>query len=295
MARRPTESVNTIEPLLFRGGCDGTANAKPFLRWAGGKSRLVAQILEHFPRDFRCQRYVEPFVGGGALFFALAPRRALLSDANKELINAYIQVKQNVEEVIRGLRSFRWTKPEYYEVRNRRPRTDFSRAIRFIYLNRACWNGLYRENSRGGFNVPFGRYYRPSETDDENLRRASCALAGARLFAWDYTKTLAKVREGDLVYIDPPYVVDGKNNGFIHYNADVFSWEQQQELARLASELVKRGAFVLVSNGADGQITRLYRKWGFERFPVRRKMTLAADSSRRGDYEESLFVSNRKR
>ena len=291
MARRPTESVNTIEPLLFRGGCDGATNAKPFLRWAGGKSRLVAQICEHFPRDFKYRRYVEPFVGGGALFFALNPRRAVLSDSNKDLINAYRQVKDNVEAIIRVLRGFKWTDNEYYEMRARRPRTTLNRAIRFIYLNRACWNGLYRENNRGDFNVPFGRYYRPSEIDDENLRRASCMLAGARLSACDYTKTLAKVREGDLVYIDPPYVVDGKNNGFIHYNADVFSWKQQQELARLASELVKRGAFVLVSNGADGQITRLYRKWGFERFPVRRKMTLAADSSKRGDYEESLFVS----
>ncbi|GAH81046.1 unnamed protein product, partial [marine sediment metagenome] len=162
--------------------------AKPFLKWAGGKKSLLPYLLQCVPKNY--ENYYEPFLGGGSLYFALGPKSAHLSDLNEELINTYIQVKRNVEELIEHLQKMHYNKKEYYNIRSINPQNDLERAARFIYLNKTCWNGLYRVNKKGNFNVPIGRYENPSICDKKRLRLARTALQNATLLVVDFEKIL---------------------------------------------------------------------------------------------------------
>lgn len=261
--------------------------AKPFLKWAGGKRALIPSLSKLIPQDFN--RYFEPFLGGGALFFELNPSRSILSDVNVELINAYLQIKNNPNDVIRKLKKIRHCKEEYYKIRSQRPKSVVSRAARFIYLNRTCWNGLYRENKNGEFNVPMGRYINPLICDSEGLMQASKSLKNAQINSCDFEDILAKAQKKDLIYLDPPYVTGHKNNGFINYNNKIFKWEDQKRLASVAMDLKKKGCYVIISNASHESIDQLYNQ--FFSIEVSRLSLLAASSKKRGNVEEKIFTS----
>ena len=269
---------------------EGGQPAVPFLKWAGGKQWLAQLLAQQI--ELAGKRYFEPFLGGGSVFFALRPSSALLSDNNPELINVYEVVRDDVEGLIQRLKKFRHTEDCYYRVRQSSPRSPISRAARFIYLNRTAWNGLYRVNRNGKFNVPMGLFaYEPDIVRAELLRRASNALQGIRTRSVDFVRACASVREGDVVYLDPPYTVTHNNNGFLRYNEEIFSWRDQERLASLAKRLDTLGATVIVSNAAHAAVEELYD--GFYIEALDRASNLAADSSKRRPVSEYL-ISNRE-
>jgi DNA adenine methylase len=266
----------------------------PFLKWAGGKRFLIETLVSSLPPLAAEGTYFEPFVGGGAVFFALQPESAQLSDSNPYLIETYEAVRDDVERVIGYLKSFKTSAAAYYDIRRSRRRNAYSRAARFIYLNKLCFNGLYRENLAGEFNVPFGRHPKNHVVCDESqLRDASEALRGATLRTCDFEVAVEGAGAGDLVYFDPPYITGHRNNGFVEYNADVFSWDDQTRLARVAGELIDRGARVGVSNAMHASITRLYRRHAsLTRVEIPRWSTMAGSPTKRFRTKEVLFVSD---
>jgi DNA adenine methylase len=283
---RPTRflgSVNTLAPLA-----PPTRVPEPFLSWAGGKRRLLPAIVPHIPESFG--RYHEPFLGGGSLFFALRPEHSFLNDVDMALVETFSAIRDDVEGVISHLRRWSYNRSDYYRIRDEyRPRSPAARAARFVYLNKTCWNGLYRVNLNGHFNVPFGRRKTNSFLDVEQLRLASSALARAHLTHGDFERAvLAQARSGDLVYFDPPYVTTHNNNGFIEYNAKLFTWNDQLRLAGLARSLVARGVAVAITNAAHSPLRRLYP--GFRKYLLRRHSTIASGPAFRRPCEELLLL-----
>jgi DNA adenine methylase len=236
---------------------------KPFLKWAGGKTQILPELLSRLPRCFA--GYHEPFVGGGALFFALARIGRLaagvtLSDVNPALIDAYAGVRDHVGEVIAILGARRNDADEFYRVRAQDPAAlpAAERAARIVYLNRTCFNGLYRENRSGRFNVPFGRYKAPRICDEAVLRAASAALRGVDLAPRPFEAVLERARPGDLAYFDPPYDPVSATASFTAYARGGFGAVDQERLRDVARELAGRGVHVLLSNSATPLIRGLY-------------------------------------
>ncbi len=262
---------------------------RPFLRWAGGKQWLVPTLLDLLPHGW--EGYFEPFLGAGALYFRLAPHVAHLSDLNPELINAYVQLRDHPSELVRRLRPLRHNKKTYKAMSSAKPRTSLSKAIRFIYLNRTAWNGLYRVNSGGKFNVPIGMHKFAAICDEPLLLAASASLRRATLDATDFEEAIEGARKGDLVYLDPPYATsdNAKANGFIAYNSTLFSLGDQKRLANAAKGLMRRGCFVIVSNTSHPLIDTLYP--GFNRIEVLRSSRIAGLVERRRTITETLYVS----
>jgi len=266
----------------------------PFLKWAGGKRQLLAHIAPLLPE--RIDTYFEPFLGGAAVFFRLAAegrfRRAVLADANPELVNCYQAIRDDVDGVIDALGEFRNNSAQYYRVRRRDPAklSSVARAARLIYLNRCGYNGLYRVNSSGQFNVPFGRYQRPVICDVERLRSASAVLKKAKIVCGDFEKSLRNVGPDDFVYLDPPYVPLSSTSSFTAYAKGRFGAAEQERLADVLRRLGARRVPALLSN-SDCQATRdLYR--GFDRIdsvPVRRAINSVGHG--RGPVDEILVRS----
>ena len=262
-------------------------SASPFLKWAGGKTQLLPALLENIPTQF--DTYIEPFVGGGALFFELRPAKAILADSNPELINCYTVVRDKVEELIGILSSYPYSEEFYYQLRAEVPEDVIRRAARIIYLNRTCYNGLYRVNKRGQFNVPFGRYQNPIICDTERLRAASYALKGTELFCADYQETLRNfTKPGDFVYIDPPYHPVSKYSDFKRYTSEFFYIDDQRKLARISKELAGQGCYILVSNSYCDFILDAYD--GCKIIEVSAKRNINKDPGKRGGVKEVLVV-----
>jgi len=236
------------------------SHPRPFVKWAGGKRRLLEQYSTFFPPMTRYRRYFEPFLGGGAVFFHLQPKNAVLGDLNAELINCYKMVKEQPEELIALLKKYRSTEKHFYQTREINPSKlpPLERASRFIYLNKTCYNGLYRVNSNGMFNVPFGRYQHPSICDAAAIRAASLALKSAQLKISSFEKTAATARRGDFIYFDPPYVPLSRTASFTNYTSDDFDEAAQIKLARLVRELDSLGCLVMVSNSDTEFVRELY-------------------------------------
>jgi DNA adenine methylase len=271
--------------------CMQDGSAEPFLKWAGGKRVLVPQLKPIFPAELQ-GRYFEPFLGAGALFFALGAPSASLSDANTELIECFEAVRDDVDSVIHYLSRLRVSEAEYYRIRARRPRSSAARAARFIYLNKACFNGLYRVNLRGEFNVPFGRQRYLRICRPRELRAASGALQQAELAARDFEKAVATAQAGDWIYFDPPYTTAHVDNGFIEYNARVFAWRDQERLAETARQLGDRGVNCVISNANHSSIMSLYRRvGGFAVRRLERWSTIAARSDRRFHARELVLLT----
>jgi len=262
---------------------------KPFLKWPGGKRAHVDMIVSAISTLPGFKTYYEPFAGGACLFFRLSPPRAVLSDVNSDLVLTYRQVQKNVQNVIRHLRVMKNSKFHYYIIRASHPLSPAHQAARFIYLSRMCWNGLYRVNVRGEFNVPYAGYRGRTILDIKQLRAASQALAYVRVRRADFEDALADSGAKDLIYLDPPYVSPHANNGFIKYNSRLFSWLDQERLARVFKRLSRRGAYVILTNLDHPKIRNLYR--GFKLRILTRTSVIAADPNSRRPVRE-LLISN---
>ena len=262
----------------------------PFLKWAGGKRWLAPHLVSVIPQY---RTYYEPFLGSGCLFFALRPKRAVLADKNSDLINCYRQVRNNIPKVLRILKTLVASKDQYYKIRDHcYPQSDpISKAAYFIYLNKMCWNGLYRVNRQGKFNVPVGKLsIKKTIYSEENLLNASKLLKNTDLRLGDYSKTISGISRGDLVYFDPPYVTTHLNNGFIKYNSKLFSHQDERSLAKLATDLARKEINVIISNAAHPQIESLY-KLPLKKKKLNRMSPIAADPNRRLIYPELLAAN----
>ena len=268
-------------------------NARPFLKWAGGKSQLVKELLVRVPKSI--DRYFEPMVGGGALFFSLRPERAFLSDTNPELINCYRVIRDDVQALIGNLSKHIYDKDYYYGIRNIDRRPEFAnwnavdRAARTIFLNKSCFNGLYRVNSKGQFNVPFGRYSNPKLLDQENLLLCSEALQGVDLSEGSFEERLAEASEGDFVYFDPPYAPRSETSNFTSYTEAGFGTDMQEKLRDTCLDLDKRGVKFMVSNSDTPIARELYQ--GFSVVTVEASRSINSKADGRGKINE-LIISN---
>ncbi len=258
---------------------------------------MVADQIAAIVRARLHGRYFEPFLGGGAVFFALAPHPATLSDSNQDLIETYIEVRDHLATVIRALRKHvaEHSREHYYQVRRALPRTAAARAARVIYLNHTCFNGLWRVNSKGEFNVPIGSYKTPKILDEDRLSAASKALAGACIKAVGFQELLSDSengpREGDVVYADPPYDPLSKTANFTSYTRSEFGEDQQVALAAILTTLAKRGVTVVASNSDTSLIKREYPRDVFTRTTVMVPRAINSVGARRGRVPELLLVS----
>lgn len=272
----------------------------PFLKWAGGKTQLLAAILQRFPGEIS-GTFVEPFVGGGAVFFAMVRegriKRARLFDRNADLVETYLAVRDEVELVIEALGAHRNEEAWFYEVRALDPATlsRAARAARTIFLNRVGFNGLYRVNSKGQFNVPFGRYVNPKICDAEGLRNASRALALAEIACADFEEACKEVGPGDAVYFDPPYLPLSKTSSFTSYAKEAFGPDEHRRLARVFGEVVDAGAFAILSNSDVPLARELFE--GFKVATVEATRSINSKGEKRGAVQEILVqgVRTRKR
>lgn len=263
---------------------------QPFLKWPGGKRWLVANHSDWLVSS--TGKHIEPFLGGAAVFFHLAPQASLLSDANEELIETYCAVRDDPDGVFDRLRSHhgKHCKSYYYRMRSTRPRTPVSRAAKFLYLNRTCFNGLYRVNLNGVFNVPMGSKTSVVLATDD-FAATSQLLGKTKLFAGDFASSIERATAGDFVYADPPYTVKHNLNGFVKYNENIFSWADQVRLASALRDAASRGAYVMVSNADHPSVRELYDDEIWRCQSVSRYSRLASASEhRRGTTE--LIVTN---
>jgi DNA adenine methylase len=264
----------------------------PFLKWAGGKRWLTASYAHLIPKKF--DRYVEPFLGSGAVFFHLRPNSAVLSDSNAELINTYEQIRLNWQKISQALRRHQRNHCEayYYEERTRARKAEHERAATFIYLNRVCWNGLYRVNLRGQFNVPIGTK-NAVILDSDDFEEVSTILKRAKLVASDFETVLDRTGETDFVFIDPPYVTRHNFNGFAKYNDRIFNWKDQERLAAAVKRAARRGVKMLLTNANHASVRDLYNGVG-RQITLTRNSVLAADSKNRGSITEIAVAVNYK-
>lgn len=262
----------------------------PIVKWVGGKRQLMFELLKNMPKSY--SRYFEPFIGGGALFFELQPDNAYISDMNEELINLYQVVKDNVDELIDDLSKHEVSKEYFLEIRNI-DRTEkyaelsnVERASRFIYLNRTCFNGMYRVNSKGEFNVPFGHYKNPRIIDENNLLNCSELLKKTEIKCADFTEILTKVKKGDFVYFDPPYVPLNETSSFTSYTKDGFDIDMQFKLRDVCDELDSMSVKFMLSNSDTKLVNELYSNYKIKKVFASRQINANADG--RGKITEVL-------
>ena len=271
--------------------------AGPFVKWAGGKRQLISELLSHAPPEFGT--YYEPFVGGGAMAFAVLARdaraRCSLSDLNSDLVLTYVTVRDKLGELLASLRRHSAAyaqdpKAYYYATRAAAPRSQVEKASRLLFLNRTCFNGLYRVNSSGRFNVPMGSYARPNIVNEEALRAASRALSSRRVSirCCDFTAVLRTAQGGDFVYFDPPYQPASRTASFTSYTSMDFGDRDFERLARTCDKLADRGCHVLVSNSDVGEVRDTFGSyWSVEK--IRAHRAINSDPSRRSGHSELLI------
>ena len=256
---------------------------KPFLKWAGGKTQMLGDIIPRIPEY--SGKYIEPFVGGGALFFSVQPRNAVIADSNPELINAYAQIANSVEEVIALLKTYKNTEEMFYAVRSKsyEELTPTEAAARTIYLNKTCFNGLYRVNRKGQFNTPFGRYKNPTICDEELLRSISVLLKNTVIVCGDYLDVLREyAMPGDFVFLDPPYVPVSEYADFKRYTKEQFYIDDHRKLAEEVKRLHALGCYVLLTNSNHPLVHELYRGFQIDVIPTKRAIS-SKGSTRRGE------------
>jgi DNA adenine methylase len=282
MAQASSELITPVRP-------------QPFVKWAGGKTQLVGRLFTLAPRNFK--RYFEPFVGGGAFFFHLRPKSALISDANFELINAYRVIKNDLPSLLKELklihahlltpslfRAFRETDPDSL--------TPVRRAARFIFLNKTCYNGLYRVNKHGKFNVPFGKYaHMPTLYSEENLKQVAELLRSTEVMCSGFEIALDKAEPGDFVYMDPPYAVDPSSPSFTSFTSDDFTEHDQRSLAQKFEELDKRGCYLMLSNSETKLSKELYAN--YTSLPVSVNRMINCMGEKRTGFTELVILNYR--
>jgi len=262
---------------------------KPLIRWAGGKRSIVPTLQSFLPKKYGC--YFEPMLGGGALFFAIRPNKAVIADINPDLVNFYSVIKRKPHQFWQAAEELHALKTKYKSFRKSSPSSSLERATRFFYLIRLSWNGIYRVNRQGKFNVPFGGRRPKTLITREAIVAASEALRGARLLCGDFEKTTAEVKVDDLVYLDPPYPKGAEaNNGFDRYHETRFILEEHKRLAAYAEKLADRGAYILITESGSEDVIALYNK-RFKVHLIESRSLIAADSGSRGKVYEAVITS----
>lgn len=273
---------------------------QPFLKWAGGKRQLLLEIRKYLPKNINT--YYEPFVGGGAVLFDLQHNKAVINDINKELINVYLVVKENIDELIVELKKYENgnNKEYFYKIRDLdRNKEKFEqmssveKAARTIYLNKTCYNGLFRVNSQGQFNVPFGKYKNPQIVNEKVLRAVHSYLSSSdiKILNVDFTEAVVDAKISDFVYFDPPYDPISDTSSFTNYNLNGFNRNDQLRLRDLCVELDKRGCKFLLSNSATDFIKEIYNEKGFNIKIVSASRNINSIASKRGKIEEVLVMN----
>lgn len=262
---------------------------EPFVRWAGGKSWLVPHLTEIIS-SIEINHFHEPFLGGAAIFLAIDhKKKAYLSDINEELINTYREVRNNYQNVIKALHSFKNTEEDYYRIRNLCFDDPSEKAARFIYLNQTSYNGLYRVNKSGTYNVPYGHRLKLNY-NDSRIQMVSLKLQKANLKCGDFETNKYIIKRHDLVFLDPPYTVSHNNNGFIEYNKTLFSLEDQLRLCHFIEYIKRKDAYYILTNAAHPKIKEIF---GQEDPPIvfKRNSLIGGKNSKREKIEEYIFTN----
>lgn len=276
----------------------------PVLKWVGGKRQLLPEIKKYMPRINKNTTYYEPFVGGGAVLFEMQPDKAVINDVNHDLIEVYKVIKDNVEDLIEELKKDKYsnTSEAFYDIRelDRRPKqynnlTGIEKAARILYLNKTCYNGLYRVNSIGEFNSPFGRYKNPNIVNDVGLKAVSKYFNDANItfLNGDFESAVKGIKKGSVVYFDPPYAPISKTSNFTGYNESVFGEEEQKRLKRLCDRMTEKGIHILLSNSDCEFIRELYSdEEKYEIISVKAKRAINSVGNSRGEVSEVLIKNN---
>ncbi len=267
--------------------------AAPILKWAGGKRRLLKQYAAYFPPIEQINHYYEPFIGSAAVFLHLQPESATLSDRNERLIELYQTIQQDVEGVIEALQPHKNESDYYYRIRAQDPETltAVQRTARLIFLNKTCYNGLYRENRSGEFNVPFGRYHNPTICDKKRLRTFSALLQGVTLLAADFADVVADAQPGDFVYFDPPYVPLTKTSNFTEYDQHGFDETAHHRLAATIDRLTGNGVRVMLSNSSADLAYELYDNGRYSLHEISARRNINSNVNGRGPVKELLILN----
>ncbi|MFW9950144.1 MAG: DNA adenine methylase [Candidatus Thorarchaeota archaeon] len=280
--------------MIFVRNLAQNTRPHPFLKWAGGKRQLISQMENFFPKIYN--RYIEPFVGGGAVFFHLLPDNSIISDNNPDLINCYKVIKEDIEDLIKSLKKHKYEKNYYYEIRalDRDHKkfaelSNIEKASRSIYLNKSGYNGLYRVNSKGFFNVPFGRHKNPKICDELNLRNVSKALRNVEIYLGSFEICLDFAEQDDFVYLDPPYHPLSDTALFTSYTKSNFDKSSQIKLFELFKELDRRGCYIMLSNSYSEFILDLYKD--FRILTLKAKRNINSISQKRGLIDEVLILN----
>ncbi len=274
------------------------SSPKPFVKWAGGKRQLIPEIEKHLPEKF--SSYYEPFLGGGALLFHLLSEnknlKGYVSDLNSDLILAYVTIRDNLNGLLKSLQKhsnnyFSDSKSYYYSVRESNPKSQIEKVSRLLFMNRTCFNGLYRVNSKGKFNVPLGRYSNPNIVQEENLRSVNQFLNHNKIIikCQDFSPTVEKVKKGDFVYFDPPYQPLSKTANFTSYTNGNFGLNDLKRLSKVSNQLAKKGVNVLLSNSSSKQVRELFSSKDWEIFEIEANRAINSDSNKRTGHAELLI------
>lgn len=275
---------------------------RPFLKWAGGKRQLLPEMVKYVPKLTQKHTYYEPFIGGGALLFELQPPKAVINDSNKELINCYQVVRDSLDELMEELSKDKYSNSEtsYYDMRDLDRSTKkyanlsaVEKAARIIYLNKTCYNGLFRVNSQGQFNVPFGRYKNPNFLDDAVLRAVNKYLSGnaITLSNHDFEEAVKDAKKGDFVYLDPPYDPVSETASFTGYDVNGFNRDEQERLKKVFDDLTERGCKVMLSNSCTDFILDLYKDYQDTINKVRATRSINSNALKRGMVYEVLVLN----
>ncbi len=262
---------------------------KPFVKWVGGKRQLVNEIHKRTPLNFN--RYYEPFIGGGAVFFSNGFNKSIISDVNQELINVYYVIKENVEDLIISLKKHLYDEEYFYKLRKKdiSLSNNVEKASRFIYLNKTCYNGLYRVNKKGQFNVPFGKYKSPLICDEENLRAVNCKLKKTKILCTDFEKSVLTAKKNDFVYFDPPYMPLSSTSYFVGYNKNGFIYNEQIRLRDVFKKLSEKGVYCMLSNSYTKEVKELYSEFNIDTVKAGRAINSKANG--RGKIKEVIITN----
>jgi DNA adenine methylase len=267
---------------------------RPLLKWAGGKRSLINQIINFFPKDLNSRAYHELFFGGGAVFFNLNPNKGTINDINSRLINFYKVVRDHPSEIIKFASQYKYEKTEYYRKRSRfneYPDNEIEDAALFLYLNKTGYNGLYRVNSKGKFNVPFGRYTNPTIVDPNTIYEASKILQNVKIFNEDFSYILDFIKKGDICYLDPPYYPTSITSDFTNYHKDGFNLKDQIRLRNLCLDLDTNNVVFVQSNSDTQVIRNLYKSTEFQLIPLKtNRMISSKVTGRKSGYD--LLITN---
>lgn len=267
----------------------------PFVKWVGGKRQIMSSITKFMPKNIKDYKYIEPFIGGGAVLFHLQPKNGIINDFNEELINTYQVIKNNLDELIEDLKTHENTSEYFYDIRSLDREDNFEelskvkRASRVLYLNKTCFNGLYRVNNAGEFNAPFGRYKNPNIVNEPTLKAVSNYLNSnnIKILTGDYSEALKLADENSFVYLDPPYHPISEGSNFTGYVQGGFNMYDQVDLRVACDELNKKGIKFLLSNSASPFILDQYKGYNIE--IVKAKRAINSNGSKRGDVDEVLI------